>query len=691
MGIVSCNEAPLTPDLTPEEGKLVTVHFGTENTNPSTKATLTPNEGETAFQAKWENGDVLSVEYISPVTASNNIISATWDAANSKFSATLPDETGAWDFQACYPVPNAKDNSVDFGSSRTQKGSAYNSKYDIMTGTVSTVNSAAGKDDEGKDIVFPMTRQTAIAYFHFTSKLDEAITKATLTVAGEGAAIASNYAYVSDFAWAATEDCQSITVTFPEEAPNAKNFQLWFNVLPTEYDSMTLTVETATKTFTISKATSGGYEKGKLYKVQKDDISWTDKAETPSILFFYESFDKIAGTGANDGNWNGSIASNGVKDENLDNKGWVFANQGGASQCLKLGSGSKKGTATTPSLGITTSEATLWFKAGAWNAKDENTTISLSVSGNGKVSPSAITLEKGAWTEYECTISGADSDTKIVFSANNASDNRFFLDEVYVYSGKKPSKPVTKQDQTISFSPTSYTATIGAENTYPTLTAQSSGAKAWSSSDTGVATINAETGEITLVSAGTTTISVTVAADETYNEGTGMYELTVKNAGSTGGGGGEGGTTKYFVKVTSAPSDWSGEYLIVYEGGNVAFDGSLTTLDAVSNTVAVTISDSKIEATEVLLNSTFTINDKGTTIQSKSGYFIGNTSNSNALSSSTTTSYTNTLSIDSSFNVKSSGGAYLRYNATSGQTRFRYFKSSSYTGQKAIQLYKLEN
>ena len=268
-------------------GKTVIVHFGTENTDPSTKATLTPNKGETAFQAAWENGDVLSVEYISPTTATNKIIPATWDAENKMFSAELPNETGAWDFSACYPVPNASDNSVDFGPARTQKGNAYNSKYDIMIGTKSTTNSAPGKDDDGSDIVFPMTRQTAIAYFHFTSDLDETITSATLTVSGDGAAIASNYAYVSDFAWAPTEDCQSITLTFPEDAPNAQDFKLWFNVLPTIYESMSLTIETATKTLSISKNSIGEYVAGKLYKVKKG-VSWTDKGSEPGKTYAYK-------------------------------------------------------------------------------------------------------------------------------------------------------------------------------------------------------------------------------------------------------------------------------------------------------------------------------------------------------------------------------------------------------------------
>ena len=78
------------------------------------------------------------------------------------------------------------------------------------------------------------------------------------------------------------------------------------------------------------------------------------------------------------------------------------------------------------------------------------------------------------------------------------------------------------------------------------------------------------------------------------------------------------------------------------------------------------------------------------TIKSASGQYIGRDSDTNGLETSTEP-YTNTISIDANGNadVVSEGGAYLRYNATSGQTRFRYFKSSTYISQKAIQLYKL--
>ena len=143
-----------------------------------------------------------------------------------------------------------------------------------------------------------------------------------------------------------------------------------------------------------------------------------------------------------------------------------------------------------------------------------------------------------------------------------------------------------------------------------------------------------------------------------------------------------------YVKVTTAPSDWSGDYLIVYEDGKLAFNGALSTLDAVSNTVGVTISNNQIAATDDINKAKFTINAEGH-VKSASGYYIGQTSNANGLKSSTTQAYTNTLTINSDASVNIvSGGAYLRYNSASNQARFRYYKSSSYSSQKAIHLYK---
>ena len=147
-----------------------------------------------------------------------------------------------------------------------------------------------------------------------------------------------------------------------------------------------------------------------------------------------------------------------------------------------------------------------------------------------------------------------------------------------------------------------------------------------------------------------------------------------------------------FEKVTSDPGDWSGAYLIVYEDGNVAFDGSLGKLDAAGNTISVTITNGVIAFSNELNNSTFIIvkTTNGYTIKSASGYYIGQTQNDNGLAANQKTTYDNTITIndDGTVNIVS-GGAYLRFNAASNQNRFRYYKSGTYTNQKAIHLYKL--
>ena len=153
-------------------------------------------------------------------------------------------------------------------------------------------------------------------------------------------------------------------------------------------------------------------------------------------------------------------------------------------------------------------------------------------------------------------------------------------------------------------------------------------------------------------------------------------------------------TGNSYVKVTSTDDITTGQYLIVYEGDEnhsaVAFNGGLETLDAANNTIGVTIENNEIAATTATEAAEFTIDATDGTIKSASGYYVGQTSDANGMNTSTETAYTNTISIDDEGNavILASGGAYLRYNSASNQERFRYYKSTSYTNQKAIQLYK---
>ena len=291
LGLSACTGEKLVPDNGNADGKFVTVHFGAEAAiEGATKATLT-TEDEKTFKSAWVDGDVLSVKYSNDNgtagATTSGVVSATW--TTDHFEATLPEYNGMWDYNVVYPAPDAE-SKVDFGPARTQKGNAYNSKYDLMKGGAIETGADAGKTADGKKIVFNMTRQTAIAYFHLTSTLDEEVVSAKLSV--EGGNIASSLVMVSETEYSkgfdlSVEDLNEITITFEEgTAPMASNFQLWFNVLPTMYTKMTLTVETAGHTMTISRNAPeiDEYVAGKLYKVVKNTADkWVKKGgETPA-------------------------------------------------------------------------------------------------------------------------------------------------------------------------------------------------------------------------------------------------------------------------------------------------------------------------------------------------------------------------------------------------------------------------
>lgn len=144
-----------------------------------------------------------------------------------------------------------------------------------------------------------------------------------------------------------------------------------------------------------------------------------------------------------------------------------------------------------------------------------------------------------------------------------------------------------------------------------------------------------------------------------------------------------------YVKVTDESDLTDGKYLIVYEEESVAFNGSLTTLDATNNNVAVTISGDTIKSSE-LDNKTFTYNSTDKTLQSASGYYIGQDTYANGLKQSTSKKYENTITFyedgdaEIAVSISEEEDVLLRFNNSSDQKRFRYYKS----GQKYITLYK---
>lgn len=193
------------------------------------------------------------------------------------------------------------------------------------------------------------------------------------------------------------------------------------------------------------------------------------------------------------------------------------------------------------------------------------------------------------------------------------------------------------------------------------------------------ATIDENTGKVTGVAVGQATVTASWAAvPYTYNAGVTSYTLNVVAQKPT----------VVYEKVTSTDAITSGsKYLIVYEDGNVAFNGSLETLDAANNTQTVEINNNKISVDDSEDNFYFIIEKDNSNyyIKSASGKYIGKSSTGNGLETSNTATLTNTISINSDNAViTGSGNPILKYNKASDQNRFRYYGS----GQQPIQLYK---
>lgn len=107
-----------------------------------------------------------------------------------------------------------------------------------------------------------------------------------------------------------------------------------------------------------------------------------------------------------------------------------------------------------------------------------------------------------------------------------------------------------KQNVTMSFSPTSVTATLGESFTAPTLSMSPSGLTVtYSSSNTNVATVNASTGAVTLKAVGVTIITATFAGNDDYYSNSATYTLTVKQ---------QGGDDPTPVETIIWEEDWTG-------------------------------------------------------------------------------------------------------------------------------------
>ena len=190
--------------------------------------------------------------------------------------------------------------------------------------------------------------------------------------------------------------------------------------------------------------------------------------------------------------------------------------------CLKFGSSKASGSMTTGSISLTGSGTlTFYLKQYGSDTGKLNVTVTGATADVTQFTPSAD------WTLCIVNLTNATGAVTITLAT---SSKRAYVDEITLTSGSGTT-PVTKEDVTMTFNPSTVTATLGETFTLPTLTTDPTGLTVtYSSSETDVATVDATTGAVTLLAVGTTTITATFAGNENYNEGSASYELTVEEA-----------------------------------------------------------------------------------------------------------------------------------------------------------------
>lgn len=665
LGFSACQKPELESELTSGVTHTVTFVAGA----PETKTTVDISDGATA-KFSWTKADEKRFSVYENGVKATETIGVIQDGLmyiDATFAGTTPKGENTY---------VATLNSSNGG--QIMSAAAYDEDADIL------VSKAVSAFDGENGVLLQFKREVAIAKMTLKG-LDpgEVVNMVTVSSTSD---IAGSYG-VKGWASPAETSLEISSALYMGEtdgysivANEAGEAVVWFTCIPQTDATLTVKVEAAdgdtyTKKFskpitlTIGDVKGFGVAMTKLVDPHKNDNGWflvkdaRFLAAGDVIRIGCASAGKVAGA------LNGQILSS--ESATYENEQMVSVSSaedytlGGTEGAWTLSSLTGKLGATAVKKLSEDEEASGYV--GTW-------TISIDNEGAATIAPNAekfgrILCNNAAGTERFTTYT---SDVQ----------SNMLLPGIY----KKYGTPTeAKKDQTISFNPTSYKATIGAENTYPTLTAQSTGAKTWSSSKTDVATINESTGEISLVAAGTTTISVTVAGDDTYNEGTGSYELTVEDAPVV--------STATWSLVTDASTLAEGDVVVIV-AANEAYAMSTTQNSNNRGQQAITKkNDNTVTIDDKVQQLTLGAGTKTGTFSLSigDGYLYAASSSENYLRTKTALDDNGSWTITIADNV-----ATIKANGTYTRNWLRYNSSNSIfscyaSGQGDVQIYRMND
>jgi hypothetical protein len=241
------------------------------------------------------------------------------------------------------------------------------------------------------------------------------------------------------------------------------------------------------------------------------------------ISLFSAAYTDVTGTNFNP-NWGqaGSTANGSLVHPN----NMTTPSYGGDAVKQYQNSGSYQGTETAADINIS---AMTRFHIEIYSSTLTSIRVSLiKTTGGGVEVPTTLALTPGTWNVFNIDISGASfSAVRPIFRqikydqpAGAGNIQNLIVDNMFFW------RPATTQPPTFNSFP-AVNKIVGDPQFNMIATSNSAGAITYSSSTTSVATIDPNTGLVTIVGAGTTTITATQAADGIYGTGSTTATLSV--------------------------------------------------------------------------------------------------------------------------------------------------------------------
>ncbi len=629
--------------------------------------------------ADEDNGKKTAKLYVSTTLAEASATAKFAVPGNFKGTAS-----GVYEFYAIYPsgaavkgadFPFAPSVTVDIPAEQTPLANSFDSAADLMA--AKSVEIFEGLPTERISLLW--TRM--VAHGHLTLKNlqveeDEKLQTITLTADENADMVGQYYLYLDTYnveKASGNNAANSLTVKADNlTIAEGGNVTFWTCFLPCTWKSLDVVVETDKATYTreIDLSTNQKTFAQNARNTLAINMATAERvAKTALSLPFVRDFSDRSGSS---------------EITELDGFSSIDGKVYNADEAIRLASGNDDGSITTQPLDLSQNFHVIVTACG-WDSGELKMTVSAGEqTENITLTTYGASQKPGTWKDYVINFDPVGPTASVQFSA--VKDYRYFIQKIQILEGHAdlPS-----------------TLTVTAPEQMPAEGGEGSFTYTLSNPKDGIElTVSEEADWITdvVVAEGTVTYTVEAnntadprEADITLTYGDLRETVTVSQKGQTTTG------TAYYEKVTSAPVDWSGVYILGYTDGS-----TLKTLCGKNSAgnygayVDLTLEDQSILSSEVP-------NECVLTIESTTDGYSLNVNNTYLGYTSTSTSSNNYLWFNSTFEskkyewtIKMDGenvlitnvyntGRVIKWNNASNGLRFACYTSD----QSPIQLYKL--